>query len=760
MKLRILLCLIALPAFAGPAAASESSPLAHWDFDEIVGGVIPDRAGGHDAAVVGELPLDAIQPGIYGMAAYFDNGRWFAQVAPSHETALEDAFTLVCAIKPLSVDGFRTICWKGDRTVTPQAVNYYVDLRDGKVELKTKDAAGKWTVFSTPPAVEAGAWHLVMIAYDAGRVGIWVNGHRHEVSVAEDGERAGRLLANAYALTLGAGANAQGTAYSFWGLIDDIRILPEVRNGFSEEELQDWQRRVAQYDAKLHAFRAGLLSARLDQVAKGRDAALRAAPIREAIAASASLPPAEGAAELERIARAIDGLEFRRFFQHNAPTPDARFIAAPMGAWERAVKRPRFFEHLDPRPRTVRIDAARNEFEGFQVILVASPDEDVRGVKVDIGQFRCGRHRLGPGPVEWGRVHAIRTEQPDIPVDFVGPIPDMIVDGEPALDIERGDFTPVFFRVYVPEDAHAGLYKGTVRFTAGGTAATIPVRLRVHPFTLPERPTLPMAFSFFESFYCDWYGWDGLTADQRLYLAEFLMRYRIPLNNIYSHDYCYPPPAELAGLRSATNFYTSKYYGAAKPLPPDELEPVVQAYAEALDDAKAAGIENDFYVYIYDEIAFNRDGVPAARQFTEALRAARPGVRLMQTSFPAPEFEDLFNVWVPMFQGFARAEDRAYLERLRARGDAIWWYAADAPKHPCPNFFLDYPVFDCRIIGTLSYLHGVQGVLYWSINREWKTNLDIRGEWPGAEWKPYIFHIQTGARKHKNGMGNFVYPGP
>ena len=96
---------------------------------------------------------------------------------------------------------------------------------------------------------------------------------------------------------------------------------------------------------------------------------------------------------------------------------------------------------------------------------------------------------------------------------------------------------------------------------------------------------------------------------------------------------------------------------------------------------------------------------------------------------------------------------------MRARGDRIWWYAADAPRHPCPNFFLDYPVFDCRVIGTLSYLHGVEGVLYWCVNREWATNLDIRKQWPNAPWKSHIYHAHTGKRKYKNGMGNLIYPG-
>ena len=761
MRFTALLCTLVFAAIL--ARAGECTPLAHWDFDGVTDGAIADRARGHDAAIVGHPPEDFIQPGVYGMAAFFDNGEWSARIAPSQGTALEDAFTIIYAIRPFSVAGFRTILWKGDRTVTPEAVNYYADLRDGKVELKTKDREGKWIVYSTPPVVEAGRWYLVMIAFDGGQVGIWVNGDGQPVTVAEDGQRARALVANAHAVTLGAGANRTGTAYSFWGLIDEITILPEVRSGFTSDELADWQHRVARYEGKVHAYRTQRLFARLDAVAKrltGQDTRGRAAVIREAISASASLCPGEGAIEHGRIKGLIDRLAFRHFFQVHAPKRGARFIAAPMGTYERIVKRPNFFEGLDVHTRVVQLEAARNEYEGFQVVLIANADDDVRGVTVDVGEFRCGEHRLDRERIEWGRLEAIRTEKPDIPVDFVGEIPDMIVEDEPAVEVGRGDFTTIFFRLYVPEDAHAGLYKGAVRVACDTTTVTLPVQLHVHPFALPGRPSLPMAFSFFERYYCDWYGWSALTAERRVYVAEFLMRYRIPLNNIYAHEYCYPPPAELGDLRGRTNFYSSKYYAGSEALAQEELEAIVRTYAKALADARAAGIEDAFYVYLYDEIAFHRGSIRAAKQLTEALRAAWPGVRLMQTSFPTRDIEDLFNVWIPMFQHFVRADNRAQLERLRARGDEIWWYAADAPRHPCPNFFLDYPVFDCRIVGTLSYLYDVSGVLYWSINREWKTNLPIRSEWPAAEWKPYIFHIHTGVRKHKNGMGNLVYPGP
>jgi hypothetical protein len=56
-------------------------------------------------------------------------------------------------------------------------------------------------------------------------------------------------------------------------------------------------------------------------------------------------------------------------------------------------------------------------------------------------------------------------------------------------------------------------------------------------------------------------------------------------------------------------------------------------------------------------------------------------------------------------------------------------------------------------------MYKVKGILYWCINREWKTNNIQEKKWPKTAWKPYIFHISKGYRKRKNGMGNLLYPG-
>jgi hypothetical protein len=561
---------------------------------------------------------------------------------------------------------------------------------------------------------------------------------------------------------IGAGANRREVSYGFHGLIDEIRVFGKAREGFTEKELSDWQVRLGQYEGKVRAFRVERLVDRFEDLrAELRDPQdlERATEVSKSLTELKAASPAGFPAGLAQVRSQVEDLAFRAFFRREAREEHATFLVRTLGTWQRVVRRPDFCEELGEQNLQVALHAARNETEGFQLLLVGNPDGDVRDVDVAIEGLRCGDDAIVAEQIEWGWLKEICSEAPDIPVDFTGPIPDAIMGDGEAITVPQSGFVALYIRIHVPEDAVPGLYKGIVHIRTAREGVRVPVQLRVHSFALPQRPSLRMAFSFFEKYYQAWYGWESVTPERRRYLQEFLYRYRIPLNNIYSDRFVNPPLDALAESKGGTNFVTSQYT-AAGVREAGELDALVARYTDALGTVRDLGLGPYFYVYTYDEVNYNREGIPGARQLTEALRQAWPGVKLMQTSFPEEEIRDLFNVWVPNFHHFADAEELAVLDTLRERGDEIWWYAADSPRHPCPNFFLDYPPFDCRIVGTLSYLYDVTGVLYWSINREWKTNLDIREQWPEAEWKPYIFHIHHGTRKYKNGMGNLVYPGP
>ena len=701
--------------------AADAEPLVHWTFD-MTGDEVRDMAGDCHGKLEGDRAEEIVRPGVFGSAVFFDAGKRRVRFPHAAEISLHDEFTVEYVIKPFRVEGFRTIFWKGNRRLTPEAINYYLDLRDGRPELKTKDAAGRWIVYSTSTVLSANEWHHVVFTFRGGKVELFLNGQNRAVNVSENGARSTGLLENAFEAVVGDGANPLGSAYSFHGLIDDLKIHQGRELGMLGADYEERWRELRQDCQK-----------REDQFE--RDRVQRAAQAR----------------------REMQG-EYDRLFSAQALCPQASFVATVLPSTERLDGSPDFFRKIRRFSRTATCSAARREYEGFQVIVMGRRGAEPARASVSVSDLvhEDGTTRIPASQVAWGRIERVTTEEPDLPVAFVGAIPDVIIEDGAPLTVPPGDFGALFCRIYT-HDATAGRYQGQLTLTAGEFTETIRIVLTVYDFALPRRGSLRTAFCFFEDYYRQWHDLKTISDAQREAIYEFLLSYRLSPCNIYSGDAPHPDLKFLEKYRDRINFFTVGRMGGETDA---QIRERVASRVELFRKVRQAGLEDFMYFYGFDELSGNMQHLPAAVKISGALRAAWPELKMMQTSFPIPELQPLYNVWAPLFHEFAEPQRAAVLQSMRARGDRIWWYAADAPRHPCPNFFLDYPVFDCRVIGILSYLHDVEGMLYWCINREWQTNIEIHKQWPDAAWKSHIFHISTGKRKYKNGMGNLVYPGP
>jgi len=150
----------------------------------------------------------------------------------------------------------------------------------------------------------------------------------------------------------------------------------------------------------------------------------------------------------------------------------------------------------------VRLEAARDEAESFQVVIVPG-GESLKGVRVDAGPL------LGPGraalPVEWSRVGYVETAKPAYSTEYVGWWPDVLIPGDGTFDVAGDQRQPLWFSVNVPADALPGLYKGRVRIACGEQVRGTPVELRVRTFRLPRPGTLPVAFGIYAQALSKWY---------------------------------------------------------------------------------------------------------------------------------------------------------------------------------------------------------------------------------------------------------------
>ena len=220
----------ALATFLVPfmlCAADESKLVAQWSFENSAGEVVRDSVNFNDGVVKGTGKL-IFEKGPTGNAAVFDNGKNFIRVADSPALALTDDFTISCFIKPSKVDGYNTILWKGDRLAKPEKINYYLDIKDGIVELKGKDAAGEWIMCVTKsPVIVAGKWQHIEVVFSKGKVDISVNGEVQKTSFSGKNKTfdGNSFIANNSELIIGNGAIiASNTGYPFCGAIDEVKI--------------------------------------------------------------------------------------------------------------------------------------------------------------------------------------------------------------------------------------------------------------------------------------------------------------------------------------------------------------------------------------------------------------------------------------------------------------------------------------------------------------------------------------------------------
>ncbi|NLC55744.1 MAG: DUF4091 domain-containing protein [Armatimonadetes bacterium] len=143
------------------------------------------------------------------------------------------------------------------------------------------------------------------------------------------------------------------------------------------------------------------------------------------------------------------------------------------------------------------------------------------------------------------------------------------------------------------------------------------------------------------------------------------------------------------------------------------------------------------YTYLFDEP--EPEHYATLNRVMGTIKLAAPGIRNMMTARAFPEALKYVDIWCPEVYSFNPEAARAEQER----GKEIWWYVAFSTRHPYPNFWVDYPALDCRVLFWMTWKHNLDGVLYWSGTY-----------WAVDPWKdPMTF---PGA----NGDGSLLYPGP
>lgn len=427
--------------------------------------------------------------------------------------------------------------------------------------------------------------------------------------------------------------------------------------------------------------------------------------------------------------------------------------------------------------REVRLEAARDETESFQLVVI--PDGGpLAGVEVEAPALG------GPGgelAVQWHRVGYVETAEPGYPTEYVGWWPDPLLDPGP-FDVAADERQPLWFRVNVPADARPGTYEGKVTVRHGGDAVSVPVELRVRSFRLPRPGTLATAFGMYAwSLARGWFGKqpyeDSMPIEMFARWCEFLGQYRLTPKNmareyitVARSDETGELEVDLSNLWRTVAPLALKYYApysfCLHRLPtapairspdnkhtPENAREIVKAIKEAWE---RQGLPREVYIYGYDEP--HPDEYPFLCEAYAKVREVAPEYPIMQTigDVNPQALVGLVDIWCPLS---ARLDSDFYAKRIEA-GDTLWTYVCCGPKPPHANFFVDEPATDHRVLFWQTWQHGATGLLYWCLTIWDGLPTPSQGQPCFPEAPIHLKDHTTYKSFQTNGDGLLVYPGP
>ena len=402
----------------------------------------------------------------------------------------------------------------------------------------------------------------------------------------------------------------------------------------------------------------------------------------------------------------------------------------------------------------LRLRCARRERESGQIVIVPF-DTPLANVRVTHTTLRgSGGAMIPAADVQVHLVGYVKTTPPDYDVDYVGWWPDPLMPPEP-FGVPTHHTQPLWVTVYAGPDTAAGVYRGAARIDAGDAGTVdVPLEVEVLDYELPLRGRLRTIFGFdWNEQLVGWYGWDtpkfrpheykNIPQDWARQIWDMTLSYRIYAGGLY--EWLRFPRAEDLDFcleRGLNNYQIC--------LPEGKTIEDIPHMKRICADLRRRGIMDMAYVYAWDEGA---EGNPNIRRTMiekwSVLKKEIPDLtRADVYGKPTEEVMSVLDVVMPLTP---ELRHRERWDHWRERGHITGAYVCCGPRHPCANFFIDYPAIDQRILFWQLYDHKVTFFLYYLIDI-WKHNLRQNPRWPDGPWI-------TASHGNDNGDGHLVYPG-
>ncbi|MEW6357207.1 MAG: glycoside hydrolase domain-containing protein [Planctomycetota bacterium] len=435
-------------------------------------------------------------------------------------------------------------------------------------------------------------------------------------------------------------------------------------------------------------------------------------------------------------------------------------------------------------PGAIILQCARNEYESSQFAIRCKTPLPGTTVRIEALTHESG-YSIPADKVAWNFVGAIplvkntpcekkETIVRQAPCDM----PDQLL-ADRQKDIPTNITQPVWLTVFVPTDAPAGIYKGSVTVASGEAKNSLPIELTVWPFALPDERHLYVtnwvnfqriaeahkveqwsdAFWPVYGKYLDnmrehrqniaWVPWSLIKVNQE---ADGKLTFDYALFDKYVevlHQHKVADRIEITfigGFKDGWGGREIQLHGltatdrkSGKGVKLDFEHGMVPLLADLQDHLEKRGWLQKTVIHIADEPS--QHNVLSWREKSRLAHQAAPKLKRID-AIEASDFGDDLEVWVPKLSHLKNWYPQ-YRE-AQAAGKELWYYICCHPTGGYyPNRFLDYPLSMVRVLHWINYAYDVQGYLHWG----WCA-------WPKDN--PF------GAPSDKLPPGdcNVVYPGP
>ncbi len=146
----------------------------------------------------------------------------------------------------------------------------------------------------------------------------------------------------------------------------------------------------------------------------------------------------------------------------------------------------------EARGEAIVIRCARNEAEAAQ--LVVRPKAELKDFTVKAGALLSpGGGRIGSDNVKILEVRFVNVTVPTDKTSVKGLWPDPLPPIKGAMDLKAGMNQAFWVRIKAPRDVAPGWYSGLILLKADGYEASVPLKVEVYDFVLPDRMTCTTA---------------------------------------------------------------------------------------------------------------------------------------------------------------------------------------------------------------------------------------------------------------------------